>query len=683
MASETITEPIAQPVAPAAAEVARPSQATELLWLVAMLLPGALTVFLSLRSGGFYLGAVSLAAAEMALVVGLRFALARRPLQGVGPALAVAAIAMGAFAAWTLLSANWSDSVARAYPQYSRALLYGLVLLFFGMLPFSVRRVRWIVYGVAAGIVVVCGVALVARLQPDLIFDPTLVNEPRLAYPLTYWNALGILACIGTVLCAHLVCSTRDHWMARIAAAAALPALTLALYYTLSRGAIWGAAAAVVLYIVIGRPRALLSGSIAAVPPVLVALAAATPSDKVSEGYPVLTAGAGEEVAAVLLVCMAAAAGLRAALLPLDGWLDRLRLPQLDRPVAAGAVAAGLLAVLLVAVAAGVPGQAQTKFEEFTDRSNVNPERGESRLLSARAEGRLDLWDVALGSYREDRLKGSGAGTYEISWNRLRPGTSKVEHTHSLYMEVLGELGLVGFLLLLTVLGLILGAFAYRARGPDRPLFAALLAAALAWAVHAGVDWDWQMPATTVWLFALGGAALSRPLRRRRRRHHRDLKLALPRIAGVVACLILALLPARLALSDADLNEAIDEAARGDCAAARAAAVSSIDEVSQRPTPYQVIVFCDLREGRYRHAVSEASQAVRHDPDNWELHYTLAIARAGAGLDPRAAARRAAALNPLEDRIQRLPSGLTGDSKRGWRRGAGEALLLPPAYGDA
>jgi hypothetical protein len=681
MASETMTEPLAPPVAPAAAEVARPSQAVEHLWLLAMLLPGALTVFLSFRSGGFYLGAVSLAAAEMALVVGLRFALARRPLQGIGPPLAVAAIAMGCFAAWTLLSAGWSDSVARAYPQYSRALLYGLVLLFFGMLPFSVRRVRWIVYGVAAGIAVVCGAALIARLQPDLIFDPTLVHEPRLAYPLTYWNALGILACIGTVLSAHLACSTRDHWVVRIAAAASLPMLTLTLYYTLSRGAIWGAAAAVILYIVVGRPRGLLSGAIASVPPVLIALAAAAPSDKVAEGYPALTAAAGEDVAITLLVSMAAAAGLRAALLPLDGWLDRLRLPRLDPPVAAGAVGAGLLAVLLAAVALGVPGQVQTKVEEFTDRKNVSPERNESRLFSARAQGRLDLWDAAIASYREDRLKGSGAGTYEISWNRLRPSTSKVEHAHSLYVEVLGELGLVGFLLLLTVLGLILGAFAYRA--PYRVLFVVLLAAGAVWAVHAGVDWDWQMPATTVWLFALGGAALSRPLRRRRRRHHNDLKLALPRIAGVVICLLLALLPARLALSDVDLNEAIDDVARGDCVSARAAAARAIDEVSQRPTPYQVIAFCDLREGRYDHAVAEAALALRHDPDNWELHYTLAIARAGAGLDPRPAARRATALNPLEERIQKLPPGLTGDNKQGWRRGAGEALLLPPAYGDA
>lgn len=55
--------------------------------------------------------------------------------------------------------------------------------------------------------------------------------------------------------------------------------------------------------------------------------------------------------------------------------------------------------------------------------------------------------------------------------------------------------------------------FAARLGGPDRTLYAALFAAGLAWALHAGVDWDWQMPAVTLWVFALGGAALAAPAR--------------------------------------------------------------------------------------------------------------------------------------------------------------------------
>ena len=49
-----------------------------------------------------------------------------------------------------------------------------------------------------------------------------------------------------------------------------------------------------------------------------------------------------------------------------------------------------------------------------------------------------------------------------------------------------------------------------RARGPDRPVYAAVFAVLLAWAVHAGVDWDWQMPVVTIVFFSLGGFVLAR-----------------------------------------------------------------------------------------------------------------------------------------------------------------------------
>ena len=602
----------------------------EVGWLLVMLLPGVLVLFLGFRSGGFYVGATSLAAAEMALVVGLRFALARRPLQGVSKPLAVAAVAMACFCAWTLLSANWSHTMARALPEYSRALLYGLTLLFFGMLPFNVRRIRWMVYGVAAAAVAICAAALIARLLPHTIFDPTLVGEQRLGYPLTYWNALGILACIGVVLCVHLACSTRDSWIARVLGAAVVPLFALTLLYTLSRGGIWAAAGALVVYVVIGRPRALISGAIATVPPTLIAVAVATPTSTITESYPNGMVAEGKHVALVLAGCMLGAALLRASLLPLDGWLTSLSLPlRARRPVLAGAAAIALALVLAAGTAADAPHVVQTKYHEFTDRSNTSPAAGEARLLSARPEGRFEIWHVALDSYRENRLHGAGAGTYAERWNQYRSTGSQVLNAHSLYLEVLGELGIVGLVLLVIALALILGAFAYRARGPDRALFAALLACGLAWAVHAGVDWDWQMPAVTLWLFALGGAALARSLRRRRRRPRNDLKSLAVRGGGVLACIALAIVPAQLALSQARLDSAIGALNAGRCGAAQADANNSLSAVSQRPTPYAVIAYCDMINGHYGPATVASRRALQRDPRNWELYYALAVARAG------------------------------------------------------
>ena len=205
-------------------------------WIIAILLPAALTLYLAFSSGGYYTGATSLAAAEMAIVLAAWALLAWRPFGGLSIPFAIAVAATGAFAAWILLSANWSDSMARALPEYTRALLYALTLLFFGLLPFDARRVRWMLYAFALTVVAICTAGLIARLLPEVIHDSGLVEKDRLGYPLTYWNSLGLLAGIGILLCGHLACSTRDPRPARLLGAGAVPLCTLTLYYTLSRG---------------------------------------------------------------------------------------------------------------------------------------------------------------------------------------------------------------------------------------------------------------------------------------------------------------------------------------------------------------------------------------------------------------------------------------------------------------
>ncbi len=652
-------------------------------WLAVMLLPGALTAFLAFRSGGFYPGATSLAAAEMAMLVGLRFALSRRPLRGVSRAGAVALGAMGVFCAWTLLSSNWSGLESQAGQAYSLALLYGLTLFFFATVPFDVRRIRWMVYGVAAAAVVVCGAALTALLLPDVIFDPALVDEPRLGYPLTYWNGLGILSCTGVILCAHLACGDREPPLARVLGAAAVPLLATTLFYTLSRGGIWAAAGALVIYLALGRPRGALAGVAAIVPATAAALLTATPTGTVADGYPASALASGENVAVVVAVCMLGAALVRALLLPLDGALAKLRLPERARwPAIAAAGAVAVTVALAGVVATDAPDVVSTKVGEFTDRDQSSPERGESRLLSARPEERFEMWEVGLDAFREEPLRGTGAGTFEERWNRDRPVASHVVNAHSLYVEVLGELGIVGLAALLIVLGLILGAFAFRARGPDRALFAALLAAGLAWAIHAGVDWDWQMPAVTLWLFALGGAALARSLRRRRHRYHSDLQSLAIRGGGVLICVVVAILPARAALSQDHLNSAIDSMQAGECRAAVAEARDSLSRLDERPTPYAVISYCAAAEGRPRAALAASRRALRRDPGDWELRYGLAVSLARAGLDPRPAARATARANPLDQVAANTPDHFSDRTPRAWRAAAANAVVLAPEVGD-
>ena len=107
---------------------------------------------------------------------------------------------------------------------------------------------------------------------------------------------------------------------------------------------------------------------------------------------------------------------------------------------------------------------------------------------------RVDYWTVALNQWKENIWLGSGAGTFALYWLR-EESTSVVLDAHSLYFETLAEIGPIGFLLLIGALGLpILAA----ARNRDWSLTAVGAAAYGAYLVHAGLDWDWEMPAVTL-----------------------------------------------------------------------------------------------------------------------------------------------------------------------------------------
>jgi hypothetical protein len=78
--------------------------------------------------------------------------------------------------------------------------------------------------------------------------------------------------------------------------------------------------------------------------------------------------------------------------------------------------------------------------------------------------------------------------------------TEEPSNAHSLYLETLSEVGIVGFGLLVLFLASFVAAavtLGSRSRGLDRVHGAAATAAASVWLVHAGIDWDWQMASLT------------------------------------------------------------------------------------------------------------------------------------------------------------------------------------------
>src|SRR5256714_893745 len=89
---------------------------------------------------------------------------------------------------------------------------------------------------------------------------------------------------------------------------------------------------------------------------------------------------------------------------------------------------------------------------------------------------------------------GAGAGPFERSWLLYRPVGSFARDAHSLSLETLAELGPIGLVLLLAALGLPLLVL----RGQRDPMLATAAAGYVAYLIHTGVDWDWELPAVTL-----------------------------------------------------------------------------------------------------------------------------------------------------------------------------------------
>jgi O-Antigen ligase len=638
--------------------------------------PGAVVIWFGFNSGGFFPGATAVVALALAVFLVLRLTLAEEPLAGVSPALVVATGALAALAAWALVSSSWSHAPGRAMLEFSRDLAYLLAVAAFGCAAFRPERFAQAVRFLAVAVFIVCAAGVITRVLPDVWTIQQRLATDRLSYPLTYWNALGLLAGLGTVLAVHLTSSAGEPRAVRVLGAALTPALVTAAYLTFSRGGIAAALVGLVAFLLIGRPAHLAGALVAVVPACALALVTAVGADALATNHPNSPAGVadGHRLGLAVMTATLGAALLRALALGID---RRIAERMAARPPWPGqrralAWAAGAGVVVLVLAVSGAPAFAQRQYHRFVEGNRTSDADQRTRLLDPGNNGRIYKWRVSLDAFDAQPFHGHGAGTWQNLWTMHRPVADTAVDGHSLYLEVMGELGIVGLLLLVAGLVVLLGGFAARARGPGRGPAAALLACGIAWALHAGIDWDWEMPAVTWWLFALGGMALAAAPGSGR--------LSAPgrttRIAAGLGCAVLAITPVLVIRSQSRLDEAVEALRAGRCGQAIDAALDSAGAIGARREPFEVIGFCDVRLGRADLAERALENAVERDPESWEPEYGLALVRGSFGRDPRPAMRRALALNPRSPMVVYAADRLIGSSPSRWRREA-RRLSLP------
>jgi O-antigen ligase len=95
-----------------------------------------------------------------------------------------------------------------------------------------------------------------------------------------------------------------------------------------------------------------------------------------------------------------------------------------------------------------------------------------------------------------------------VYWLRYRHIEEFAHDAHSLPLQTLAELGIVGFASLLAFLtGIFLAARAALQWAPARA--AGPAATAVVYVAHAPLDWDWQMPAVTLIAIILAGVLIA------------------------------------------------------------------------------------------------------------------------------------------------------------------------------
>jgi predicted Zn-dependent protease len=152
--------------------------------------------------------------------------------------------------------------------------------------------------------------------------------------------------------------------------------------------------------------------------------------------------------------------------------------------------------------------------------------------------------------------------------------------------------------------------------------------------------------------------------------------------AAVGACGLLALLPARLAVSQAHVETAVKSMHAGDCDRARSEAQRALELVEHRAAPHHVIAWCLLAEERPAAAAGELDQALEQDPDSWILLDAAVVARAAARLDARDLARRALVHNPKSMLTQELWVAANRSSARARARAVRRLSIPVPEIGD-
>ena len=587
------------------------------------------------------------------------------------PRLAATGIALLlAFAVWNGITLAWSVAPDQTWLELNRALLYVLVLgLAVAIGSSFARSLDLLARGLVVVVLAVGIYALAYKLFPGLPGLGQAQFVPRLQEPFGYWNALGLFLVFGVPPSLALASDPSRGQRERLAALLSAEWMLLAISLTYSRGAVVALAAAVVMWVRLGGAglRSLLwfaVACLATVPPLVFGLTfhdLTTVSASLSSREL-----AGLALAALEAVSLAVlwVAGRRLIDLEQRVRIDPERAHRIRRTLAGAA--AVVLACALIAVALssrGLPGTVSHAWNTFTTtRTTSNYDPG--RLLSADSENRWVWWKEAAGAFSDRPLTGWGAGSFGVVHLLYRRDLTSVAQPHSVPLQFLAELGIVGALLGIVGYVLLVAAGVCTVRRcvgtRERAVAAALVATVIAYGVHALYDWDWDIPGITIPALVVAGVLAGRGGRDR----------ATPRTWGA-ATRLLGLASVCALLAAVALSGVIPSVAAGEASAAlvdasgsspgglpdaqaSALAASRLDPLSDAGLLAAATI--GLHRGQLEQPQRYLFEAITRDPEDVQAWTDLASLEFSVGdyASGLSAAERAVQLDPRATSSRRL-----------------------------
>jgi O-antigen ligase len=559
------------------------------------------------------------------------------------------------------ISSLWSGSIELSVIEVDRIAVYlGFFIAAFLIAQTDERRQRF-AEGLAIAAALVALLGLGGRLLPHVIdVAVTTSSGPRLSYPLGYWNANGAIFGIAVAMLlwtSRRAISAALRWLS----VAMIPICLLALYFTYSRGGLLSLVVACGCLLALSRDRlwllaTLAIGALGAFPAVLAVQSRHSLAENLG-GQAAIDQGV-----TVLLILLA---GIAVSLLLFAGlrWEERRegglsgravaisRNPSVLRGIALAAV------LLVIGVVAAVGGRAWDKFSSPDIQFPSNPQ---AHFADFSGAGRHEFYKVALDAFDEKPILGHGAGTYQFSWNQLRSIELPVHDAHSLYLEAFAELGVIGGLLVIGLVGTLLwcGFAAWRAApDPQRDRYAALLAAMLAFAVGAAFDWFWEIAALGAVFFLAGGVVVAARCSQIAAdpRRQPDPKVEGRRFGLTVTAMVLAWVSAIALVGPLLVEREIDSsqaaAAKEDFAAATDHAETARSIEPWAASPYVQLGLLAERQGNYPIAIEHFGHAIDREDRNWQWYYLRSRAEheAGDAMAAEADLEKARELNPVAE----------------------------------